>query len=393
MRGQNDIRVFPSMFMKDFHWSVPANIVFGRGKADTIGSEVSNLGTKVLAVTGRSSAKTGLLDRVLGQLEDEHVAYCVFDSVSANPLTTVVAEGAALARSEGCSAVLALGGGSPIDCAKGIALMARSPGRVEDFLEKGFSGREHSALPIVAVPTTCGTGSESNGTAILTDPATKDKRGIRDDCLIPRCAIVDPSLMETMPRSVLAPVTFDAFCHSMESYVSPDASPVTEAISLECLHLLADNIVAVNDDINDADALDSVTAASSAVGMAFYAAGLAAPHGLEHPLSGLRNIVHGRGLAALTPTVTRHSFSGSPERYAAVSRILGGKGAEDCAGQIEMLLDRIGLSVYLSDEGFTEEDIPWLTENAYRVSRKRLLGNPKPLSDPAEVSQIYREAM
>ncbi len=379
--------------MKDFHWSVPANIVFGRGKADTVGSEVSKIGAKVLVVTGRSSAKTGLLDRILGQLEDEHIGYCVFDSVSANPLTTAVADGAALARSEGCGAVVALGGGSPIDCAKGIALMACSPGRVEDFLEKGFSEQEYSALPIIAVPTTCGTGSESNGTAILTDPATKDKRGIRDDCLIPRCAIVDPSLMETMPRSVLAPVTFDALCHSMESYVSPGASPVTEAISLECLRLLTDNIVAANDDIHDTEALDAVTAAASAVGMAFYVSSLAAPHGLEHPLSGLRNIVHGRGLAALTPTVIRHSVEGAPEKYAVISRFLGGKGSEDCAAQVEMLLDRIGLSVYLSDEGFTEEDIPWLASNAFRVSKARLLGNPKPITTEEEVSLIYCESM
>lgn len=379
--------------MKDFTWSVPANIRFGRGKADTVGAEASKIGSKFLVVAGRSSAKSGLLDSILGQLEGDNLEAVVFDRFAANPLTTAVAEGAALAREEDCNAVLAIGGGSQMDGAKGVALMARTPGKVEDIMQHGFAGREYSALPILAVPTTCGTGSESNGTAVLTDPATKDKLPIKSDRLIPRCAIVDPSLMETMPKSVLGPVTFDALCHSMESFVSPGASPVSEAISLECLGMLSDNIVRANDDIRDAEALDAVTAAASAVGMAFYAGGLGAPHGLEHPLSGLRNIAHGRGLAALTPTVIRHSYTGAPERYAVISRSLGGKDEEDCAAQVEMLLDRIGLSVYLSDEGFTEDDVPWLTANAFRVSKARLLGNPKPITTEEEVSEIYRESM
>ena len=377
----------------DFGYCVPFDLKFGRGKADHIGEEISRHGRRPLIVTGKSSAKTGLLEKVEGQLEALGMEYHVFDKVSKNPLTTTVEEGAETARSSGCDCILALGGGSPMDASKGIALMACNPGEdIHGIMMDGFGGRRLTALPIVAVPTTCGTGSECNGTAILSDPVTKDKKGIRDNVLIPRCSVVDPSLMETMPPETLSAVTFDALCHSMESYLSPRSNPVTEPTSLTCMATLSKYIVRVNDDIYDEEALDAVTLASSLVGSAFYASSLIAPHGLEHPLSGLRDMVHGRGLAALTPVIFRHSCMCSAPKFSIVSKLLGGNDETDCARQVEMLLGRIGLDVYLSDEGFCEDDIPWLVDNAFRVSKARIEDNPK-VFGREEIAEIYREAM
>lgn len=375
----------------DFRFHVPSNIVFGRGKADTVGRETALIGRRALIVTGRSSSRTGLLRRVQSQLEQEGVEIVVFDRVASNPLTTTVEEGAALLKESGCDVVLAVGGGSPLDAAKGISVLAATGGDINDFIFKRFAG-EPSAYPIVAVPTTCGTGSESNGTAILTNPETKDKKGLSYDCLIPKASIVDPSLMETMPSSVAGPVMFDALCHSMESYLSPGSNPFSEALALSALGNLAGFIVRVADDIRDEEAVDHVTLASTMAGAAFYSSGLQAPHGMEHPLSGLKDIVHGRGLAALTPNVYGHSLSGDPQRFARISRSLGGKDETDCADSIRRLLERIGLEVHLSDEGFGEDDVPWLTENCFKVSRARVEGNIKPLSRD-EVSRIYLESM
>ena len=375
----------------DFSFYVPANIKFGRGKADIIGSEVARYGKKAFIVTGKSSAKTGLLERALKQLENEGVEYEVFDKVAENPLTTTVEEGAALIKETGCDCILSMGGGSPLDAAKGMSLLAKNGGDIDDYIFKRAKG-EFTSYPIVAVPTTCGTGSESNGTAVLTNPATKAKKGLAYPCLIAKSSIVDPELMETMPKSVLGPVTFDALCHSMESYLSPQANPFTEPYSVDAMLYLAKYMVRANDDIHDQEAIDGVTLASTMVGAAFFVAGLIAPHGMEHPLSGLRNIKHGRGLAALTPTIYEHSISGNPEKYAFVSRILGGKDENDCGMTIRRLLSRIDLEVYLSDEGFTEDDVEWLTDSCMTLSKARLELNPKPLGRE-EVAEIYMESM
>ena len=182
----------------DFSYYVPANIKFGRGKADLIGSEVARYGKKAFIVTGKSSAKTGLLERALKQLENEGVEYEVFDKVAENPLTTTVEEGAALIKETGCDCILSMGGGSPLDAAKGMSLLAKNGGDIDDYIFKRAKG-EFTSYPIVAVPTTCGTGSESNGTAVLTNPRTKAKKGLAYPCLIAKSSIVDPELMETMP--------------------------------------------------------------------------------------------------------------------------------------------------------------------------------------------------
>ncbi|MCQ2079288.1 MAG: iron-containing alcohol dehydrogenase [archaeon] len=375
----------------DFSFHSPADIRFGRGKADLIGAETARVGRRAFIVTGRSSASTGLLERAQRSLENAGVESVVYDRITQNPLTTSVEEGARLLKESGCDCILAIGGGSPLDAAKGIAVLAGQGGEIDDYIFKRFQGIP-AAVPIIAVPTTCGTGSESNGTAVLSNPVTLDKKSLSYPTLVPRCSIVDPSLMETIPRRVMGQVTFDALCHSMESYFSPSANPFTEPLAMDALLYLAKYIVRANDDVHDAEAVDAVTLASTMAGAAFYVSGLQAPHGMEHPLSGMRNIPHGRGLAALTPVIYEHSISGDPAKFAFISRALGGTDENDCARTIRQLLGRIDLEVYLSDEGFTEDDVPWLVDNCFKVSRGRVEGHVKPL-DREEVRQIYLEAL
>ncbi|MCQ2085748.1 MAG: iron-containing alcohol dehydrogenase [archaeon] len=332
----------------DFSYYVPANIKFGRGKADTVGKEVSKYGRKALIVTGKSSGRTGLLERMEKQLENEHVEYVVFDKITANPLTTSVQEGAALLNETGCDSVLAVGGGSPLDAAKGISLLAKNGGELDDYIFKRVQG-DFGSFPIIDVPTTCGTGSESNGTAVLSNPVTLDKKSISYPSLVAKCSIVDPSLMETMPKSVVGPVTFDAMCHAMEAYLSPGANPFTDSLAVDAMLYVSKYIVRANDDIHDEEAVDAMTLASTMAGASFYVAGLIATHGMEHPLSGMKNIAHGTGLAALTPLVYEHSIPGNPERFAFVSRIFGGNDENDCARTIRRLLSRIDMETYLSD--------------------------------------------
>lgn len=193
----------------EFQYYLPVNLVFGRGKSDIIGEKAKELGKKALIVTGGKSTKSsGLLAKAQEQLKSNGVTSTVFDRVTPNPLTTTVYEGAQLAFEEGCDLIVALGGGSSIDTAKGIAFQAVNGGDINDYIY----GRKISnkALPVLAVPTTCGTGSEGNGFAVMTNPETLDKKSLRCSAIVPACSIIDPLLMKTMPRETLACVGFDA---------------------------------------------------------------------------------------------------------------------------------------------------------------------------------------
>ncbi|OJU13698.1 MAG: alcohol dehydrogenase, partial [Clostridiales bacterium 43-6] len=297
--------------MLTFQYHLPVNLLFGRGKSDLIGEKTALLGKKALIVTGGSSTKkTGLLAKTEALLQENGVACVLFDKVTPNPLTTTVYEGAELALSEGCDVIIGLGGGSSIDAAKGIAFHAVNGGDISDYIfGKRFSDK---ALPLVAVPTTCGTGTEGNGFAVLTNPDTMDKKSLRCNAIVPACSIIDPLLMTTMPRQVLASVGFDALCHCMEGYLVSVAQPITDLLALEGVRLAAQSVRRVYKDPSDLDSWDALTLASTFGGMVINTTGVAAPHGMEHPASGLKDMVHGEGLAALTPVVFEESIHGAP---------------------------------------------------------------------------------
>lgn len=376
----------------DFSYHMPADLRFGRGLADKIGDICKEIGgEKVLVVTGTGSTKrSGLLDRVLVSLKAAGLGAAVFDKVTQNPLTTTVYEGVELAKAEGCGVILGVGGGSIMDAAKAIAFCTVNAGDVSDYIFGKKQGA--GALPIVLLPTTCGTGSEGNQIAVLTNPETKDKKALYTMQVMPRVSVIDPDVMTTMPKSVLSSVGFDAFTHSLEAYTSKKANPITDAQALLGMQLLADDLPKLVSGEGGAAEWEAVSLAATLGGMVIGAAGVSAAHGMEHPASGLKNIVHGRGLAALTPPIVERLATADPEKFAQVSVLLGGSGAEDCADSIRRFLKAIDLSVKLGDLGITAEDVPWMTENCMKISIGNLKNAPVTFSRE-EVEQIYREAL
>lgn len=376
----------------DFSYHMPADLRFGRGLADKIGDICKEIGgEKVLVVTGTGSTKrSGLLDRVLDSLKAAGLGAAVFDKVTQNPLTTTVYEGVELAKAEGCGVILGVGGGSIMDAAKAIAFCTVNAGDVSDYIFGKKQGA--GALPIVLLPTTCGTGSEGNQIAVLTNPETKDKKALYTMQVMPRVSVIDPDVMTTMPKSVLSSVGFDAFTHSLEAYTSKKANPITDAQALLGMQLLADDLPKLVSGEGGAAEWEAVSLAATLGGMVIGAAGVSAAHGMEHPASGLKNIVHGRGLAALTPPIVERLATADPEKFARVSVLLGGSGAEDCADSIRRFLKAIDLSVKLGDLGITAEDVPWMTENCMKISIGNLKNAPMTFSRE-EVEQIYREAL
>lgn len=374
-----------------FKYFLPVNIEFGSGKVAKAGELTKPYGKKALIVTGHSSAKkSGLYDKVKDSLKAEGIDSVLFDKVAQNPLTTTATEGAAFAKDNGCDVVVAIGGGSIMDCAKAIAFLAVNDGDVSDYI----FGKKASdtALPIILIPTTCGTGSEGNGIAVLTNPDNGDKKSLRCNAIVAKVSIVDPECMMTMPKHVLASVGFDALCHNMESYTSKIAQPFTDALSLYAVDLIAHNLVDVYKGTGSKDSWEKITLASTIGGMVINTTGVTLAHGMEHPASGLKDVVHGKGLAALTPTIIEDSYQGAPEKFAKLAKLFGGEKAEDLAGKVRELLEDIELTCTLSDLGIEEKDIPWMAENCMKVSAHSIANNPVVFSQE-EIAEIYKKAL
>ena len=374
-----------------FHYYLPVNVVFGCGKVKEVGGIAKPYGKKALIVTGKSSAKkSGLYDKVKDCLKAPGTESVLFDKVSQNPLTTTAMEGAAFAKEHACDVVVAIGGGSIMDCAKAIAFLSVNEGDINDYIFNRL--KSENALPLILIPTTCGTGSEGNGFAVLTNPENGDKKSLRCNAIIAKASIVDPECMMTMPKKVLASVGFDALCHSMEAYTSKISQPFTDALALYAMELIRDSLVDLYHGSEEKEKWEKITIASTIGGMVINQAGVTLAHGMEHPASGLKDIVHGQGLAALTPAIMEASYKGDLYKFGKISQILGGTDASDCAEQVKALLTKLDMNLTLSDLGLTQEDIPWMAENCMKVSAASVANNPVVFTQE-EIADIYKKAM
>ena len=365
----------------EFSYFLPVNIQFGWNKVDSVAEFAVPYGKKALIVTGRTSAKkSGLYDRVVAKLDAAHINHVLFDQVDANPLTTTALDGAALAKSESCDMVIAIGGGSIMDCAKGIAFMAVNDGDINDYI---FNRKtSDNALPLIVIPTTCGTGSEGNGFGVLTNPETGDKKSLRCNAIVPKVSIVDPAVMGTMPPHVLASVGFDALCHNIEAYTSKTAQPFTDALAHYAVTLLAQYLVPLYKHVkaiaNGQEAVlnkkqltkawESVTLASTIGGMVINTAGVTLGHGMEHPASGLKDITHGVGLAVIEPVVVEYTWSANPEKFNSLARIFNHGDGSELGEALRLIVHDLDLTTNLTELGFTKKDIPWLVDNVYVVA-------------------------
>ena len=387
----------------EFSYFLPVNIQFGWNKVDSVAEFAIPYGKKVLIVTGRTSAKkSGLYDRVVAKLDAAHINHVLFDQVDANPLTTTALDGAALAKSESCDMVIAIGGGSIMDCAKGIAFMAVNDGDINDYI---FNRKtSDNALPLIVIPTTCGTGSEGNGFGVLTNPETGDKKSLRCNAIVPKVSIVDPAVMGTVPPHVLASVGFDALCHNIEAYTSKTAQPFTDALAHYAVTLLAQYLVplykyvkaiangqeAVLNKKQLTKAWESVTLASTIGGMVINTAGVTLGHGMEHPASGLKDITHGVGLAVIEPVVVEYTWSANPEKFNSLARIFNHGDGSELGEALRLIVHDLDLTTNLTELGFTKKDIPWLVDNVYVVATGNIANTVAEISRE-DIEVLYKK--
>ena len=387
----------------EFSYFLPVHIQFGWDKVDSVADFVKPYGNKALIVTGRTSAKkSGLYDRVTAKLDAAHIEHVLFDQVDANPLTTTALDGAALAKSESCDMVIAIGGGSIMDCAKGIAFMSVNEGDINDYI---FNRKtSDKALPLIVIPTTCGTGSEGNGFGVLTNPETGDKKSLRCNAIVPKVSIVDPAVMGTMPPHVLASVGFDALCHNIEAYTSKTAQPFTDALAHYAVTLLAQYLVplykhvkamaegksSVLNETQLTKAWESVTLASTIGGMVINTAGVTLAHGMEHPASGLKDITHGVGLAVIEPVAVEYTWSANPDKFGALARIFNHGDGSELGEALRLIVHDLDLTTNLTELGFTKEDIPWLVDNVYVVATGNIANTMANVSRE-DIEMLYKK--
>ena len=387
----------------EFSYFLPVHIQFGWDKVDSVADFVKPYGNKALIVTGRTSAKkSGLYDRVTAKLDAAHIEHVLFDQVDANPLTTTALDGATLAKSESCDMVIAIGGGSIMDCAKGIAFMSVNEGDINDYI---FNRKtSDKALPLIVIPTTCGTGSEGNGFGVLTNPETGDKKSLRCNAIVPKVSIVDPAVMGTMPPHILASVGFDALCHNIEAYTSKTAQPFTDALAHYAVTLLAQYLVplykhvkakaesksAVLNETQLTKAWESVTLASTIGGMVINTAGVTLAHGMEHPASGLKDITHGVGLAVIEPVAVEYTWSANPDKFGALARIFNHGDGSELGEALRLIVHDLDLTTNLTELGFTKEDIPWLVDNVYVVATGNIANTMANVSRE-DIEMLYKK--
>ncbi len=345
-----------SAFVLPFRFALPTTIEFGANSYESLGARVRSFGSTPLIVTGKHSARaSGLLDRAMQQLPNARV----FDAIGENPDTTICERGAAFCRDHKCDVIVAIGGGSPMDAAKAIAVLATNDGSCAQFF--GADKYTNAPLPIIAVATTAGTGSEVTPYSVLVDPVERTKRTIAGAAFFPRVALLDPELTRSMPRNVTIATGLDALSQCMEGIVSKKSTPVGDALAIDGIRRVCEFLPrAADDGTNDIDARTEMLYAALASGIIVAQSGTTLVHGMGYAYTIECGIAHGLANALLLAPVFAHNARIAPDRVAAIASAMGGDPANPGAAVVKALyglLDRLGVSRRACDHGVTEEQI------------------------------------
>lgn len=383
--------------MESFKTFIPTKLFFGFGEIRRLATEPMP-GKKALIVIscGTSMKRLGYLKKVETFLGENGVETVVFDQILPNPIKEHVMEGARICREEGCDFVVGLGGGSSIDSAKSIAIMAVNEGDYWDYMQGGSGGKKlvTKALPIIAIPTTAGTGTEVDLWTVITNG--EEKLGFGCDFTYPKMAIVDPDFMMSVPSHLTAYQGFDAFFHSSEGYIANISTPVSRLYSLKSISLLYKYLPRAVENGHDKEARYYVALASTLAGIVESTSGCISEHALEHAISGLfPKVTHGAGLIAISLAYFKTFEKDVPELYAEMANVMLERNDCDSGDFIKALarmqqyckVDDLKMSVW----GIHESDLPRFLDNARTNSKRSFTLDPRPLTDE-DILNIYKES-
>ena len=331
-------------------FNVPSTVITGAGASVELGALVQRLGARrVLLVTDAFLVGTGLATRFVDHLEGLGIAVHVFAGVQPDPTVLNVQAGLAVLRQTEADVIVALGGGSPIDAAKAISVLTTNPEPLSQYA--GYHKIPRAGVPLIAIPTTAGTGSEVTKVAVITDTDRDVKMMLLDAHLVPTAALVDYELSMSMPPALTAHVGIDTLTHGIEAYVSRKATAMTDPIAVSCIRLVATNLETAWREPHNRVARENMALAACQGGMAFANSSVCLVHGMSRPLGAVLHLAHGLSNAVLLPTVTRYSLPGAPERYAMIARAMGYAtsdvsdelAGEAMARELEQLNARLGV--------------------------------------------------
>lgn len=386
--------------LKNYTYFMPSKLLFGAGSLRQL-HEQSLPGHKALVVVGGTSVKKyGYLADLEEQLNAASVQHVLYDRIQPNPTKDQVMEAAALAKTEQCDCIIGLGGGSTIDAAKAIAMMATNPGDLWDYFHGGTAkGQPLQAkpLPVVAITTTAGTGTEADPWLVITNTSTNEKIGFGCDATYPTLSIIDWQLMVTVPPALTAYQGFDALFHSVEGYLNQGASPVSDVLALEAIRLVGKYLPTAVSRGNNLAAREQLAVANTLSGIVESLSSCISQHAIEHALSGFHpELPHGAGLIMLSLAYFQHFVQQHccDERFVTMAKALGKTGAtvaEDFIVALQELqvacqVDQLQMSNY----GIQQEQLPQYAHKAREIMPGLFAGDPTALSDQDVVAILER---
>ncbi len=378
------------MRINDFQFTMPAKVVYKSGAIKELGSLLKDAGIhKVLIVTDPGIAKAGFLDLVSPVLIDGNVEFKIFQDVEPNPSVATVNKGAAIFDEFKFQEVIALGGGSPMDTAKAIAIKVTNRGDIPDY--EGLDVFEKDPLPVWAIPTTAGTGSEVTPFAVITDRVKKYKLSIISTRIIPKVALLDPGLISGLPASIAASTGLDALTHAIEAYVSLLSSPYSDSFAEKAIKMIGHNLRLFVANRANEEAAGNMLVASLFAGLAFTHARLGNVHAMAHPLGGYFNVPHGVANAILLPYIMDYNRMANPEKFSRIAKLMGEEPTAQGAVEAVRKLNRdLNIPEKLSHFGVKEEVIPAMTEDAMKSGN--ILTNPRQTGS-SEIKALYQLAI
>ena len=380
-----------------FSFTVARKIVFGNGSFDGLDQYLGELkGKRPLIVLDKNLADTGFRERLSRMLQKEGIDFSLFEQAEPEPRLELADEGAKAALKRKCDSVIGIGGGSSMDVAKAVAVLAANKGKAADYL--GMNKVPGPGLPTIMVPTTAGTGSEVTFTAVFIRKNLKKKEGMNSPYLYPDLALLDPQLTLSLPPEPTATTGLDALCHAIESYTSINASPMSEMMSLEAIGLISENLRTCVHNGGDLMARERLLLGSLYAGLGLANAGVTAVHSLSYPLGGKYGIPHGLANTIMLPPVMDFNLPAALSKFAIIAEVMGEitddlperEAAYLALDAVDALIEDCGIDAGLSDFGIKEKDFPELAKVAMTVARP-LENNPRRVTIEDAI-EIYKQA-
>jgi len=372
---------------------------FGPGARKELPGVVARLGfKKALVVTDKGLMKFGVAKMVLDVMDEAGIPYEIFDDVKPNPTVTNVKNGIEACKQAGADFIVAIGGGSSMDTAKGIGIVVRNPEFADIVSLEGVADTKKKSLPIIALPTTAGTAAETTINYVIIDETRQAKMVCVDPNDIPCVAIIDAELMYSLPKSLTAATGMDAMTHAIEGLITKAAWELSDMFEIKAIEMIYKYLPLAVDEPTNPKGRDGMAVAQYVAGMAFSNVGLGVDHGMAHPLSALFDVPHGVACAMLLPTVMRYNMPAAREKYVDIAKACGvyeagmtvDEAAEAACRAIEDLSARVGTNKRLTELGITEKDIDALADQA--IVDVCTPGNPREVTRD-DIVALYKKIL